>query len=213
MRLKYDIKLAKPGELSGDLIVVGSALEQAVNTGKQAVIHSVMAREGMFVDGKEPSVSMENLRASVKNAYSSRLVRQEYGNPDSRLITPGFFFMDDGYDPAEFFKGADIVYVRKKPVIECRVALEEVDIQKPGDNYEVPDYMAKIFDMYERDFKRGKLSKRLMWHVPSKYDFVFYWRNTRKLERTRRKIRRNKKWGWAIAGLELKEDEIRRMFR
>jgi len=227
MRLKYDIKLAKPGELSGDLIVVGSALEEAVNTGQQVIIHSVMARGDLIISREKPAdeeipwFDIGNLRASVKNNYRSKLIRQEYGNHDSRLVTPGFFFKDEGYEPADFFKGADIVYfhgdsrllswkTRKKPVLTSKVPLEDVDIEEG--NYGIPCYMAKILDMYERDFRSGKLSKRLMKHVPSKFPF-FYRRNTRKLERTRKKIKRNIRWGWATAGLEIKEADIKKGFR
>jgi len=81
MGIEYTIKLANPGELSGDLMIVGGVLEHTLTESPktQVVIHSFMGRKGMFSDGKEPPVSLENLRASITIPYRSKLIRQDYG--------------------------------------------------------------------------------------------------------------------------------------
>lgn len=202
--LEYMIDLCKPGTLSGELVIVGPAKEHAAPKSeeqKKAVIHSFMGT------GKEGPDYIEKCRMYANNSFPGSSI-QKYGTRRSVLITPGVFFRSQDYNPHEMFRESDIVVVRKGPVVECFASPEEIEKSGQASMYNLPFYVNKILGMYEQDFRKGKMSWRMMWHVKNSLGFLLYRHFTRQLERVRRRIERREKRGWIPSDLHGREDEL-----
>ncbi len=202
--LEYMIDLCKPGALSGELVIVGPAKEHATPKSeepKKAVMHSFMGT------GKEGPDYIEKCRMFANNSFP-RINIQKYGTRSSVLITPGVFFRDGGYNAREMFKNADIVVVRRGPVVECFAPLDEIAENGQAGTYNLPLYVSQVQSMYERDFRKGKMSWRMMWHAKNSTGFLLYRHFTRQLERVRRRIERREKRGVTSVDLHGRENEL-----
>ena len=189
MGVKYKIKLASPGELSGQLVIAGSANYSPApppDTSTTAILHSFMGNEA-DIRAHDPEI-MENLRVFNAQPVPARVI-SECGNKNARMIHLGSYSPPEHYDVTKTFSAADIAVVERKPVIKF--------FSKPGNAWNegprmfgIPCYIKEIFERYEADYRKGKLSLGMIWHVEKKGDFLLYWLNTRRLERARRKVKR-----------------------
>ena len=203
MGLDYKIKLASPGKLSGQLVIAGSASyspEPPPGTPATAIMSSFMGNaEKIRGRGKE---FMKNLMTCNARPMPNSLI-SEYGDKSAGMMHLEPYCPPDYYDFRESFGKADIVVVEGMPIINFR--------SKPGNSWdEKPRFFGiscpikEIFDRYEADYRKGKLSWRMIWHVEKTGDSLLYWLRTWGLEMTRKKMKRYEKRGWFTGGLELK---------